>query len=186
MSKVNWKKEALDWLLHISIAVVIALLITKFIVQMTVVYGDSMQPTLQPGNWLVLNKITLRFNEPERGDIVVVDAEEQLKDNGESTKHNPLIKRVIGVEGDKILIKDGKVFVNEIELKEDYINGNITLEENGKYFSFIVPKNEYYVMGDNRKPWMSLDSRRLGSFSKEKIKGIVMFRMFPFMKMGTL
>ncbi len=140
----------------------------------------SMQPTINDGDIVLINK--LFYNEIERGDIIVFDSE--LKDDkGNSLK---LIKRVIGIEGDKVDIKDNKIFVNDQALKEDYIyespTGNIVNQVTPP--GFIVPKGEVYVLGDHRE--VSRDSRQLGTIKEDKIVGHAVFRVFPFGSIGSL
>jgi signal peptidase I len=170
-------KEVLDWVLHITVAVLLALLIVKFVGQRTLVSGNSMQPTLQDKNQLIVEKITPRFRALKRGDIVAVYIPEVDLN---------YIKRVIGLEGDLVEVKDGKVFVNNVEIKEAYINGNVTLPENPKYTKVIVPKGEVYVMGDNRLPNMSNDSRNIGPLEIKRVEGRAIFRYWPLNEMGLL
>lgn len=177
-------REAVDWVLHIGAAVIIALLIVKFVAQVTVVIGNSMMPTLQERNRLVMEKLTNRFGSFERGDIVVIEAKKELVSRGLPENHSPLIKRVIGIEGDHIQVNDGKVYVNGEKKYEPYINGNYTDE--GKYSDYVVPKGHIYVMGDNRLPSQSIDSRVLGSFETSRVVGRVMVRIFPLNKLGSL
>src|SRR5690606_26058720 len=94
-----------------------------------------------------------------------------------------IVKRVIAVEGDSIMISEGKVYLNGKELKEEYVNGDLT---NGSLYIEEIPKGKMFVMGDNR--YVSLDSRdeRIGLVDKEDIVGKVIFRIYPFSKFGKL
>jgi signal peptidase I len=182
----GWKanlKEAIDWVIHIVAAIVIAMLIVKFVAQVTVVVGTSMMPTLQNGNRLMMDKLTIRFQAFDRGDIVVVEAEEELLTSGLEGAQSPLIKRVIGVAGDRVRVEDGLVYVNDEALEEYYIYGEYTY---GNYPEVLVPENNVYVMGDNRTRGGSIDSRVLGTFDESKIIGRVVFRLFPLNQLGGL
>ncbi|WIF94986.1 signal peptidase I [Caminicella sporogenes] len=170
-------KEIFEWIKTIAISIVIAFIITMF-VRPTLVKGHSMYPTLEPNNYLIINKIPYMIHKPERGDIVVFKSSLET-DNG---KKKDLIKRVIALEGDKLVIKDGKVYVNGKELKEDYINGNYTSGD----IDITIPKGKVFVMGDNRGN--SLDSRdeRVGLVDIDTIRGKVLVRLFPFSEIGKV
>lgn len=173
-------REALDWLLHIIIAVVIGFLIVTFVAQRTVVNKHSMEPTLYEGDNLIVEKISPRIGNIRRGDIVtIVNASKDLQEEGKT-----IIKRIIALENETIEIRDGKVYVNGKPLKEDYIKGNYTGVVNPKYRRLTVPEDHVYVMGDNRGN--SKDSRSIGPISIEKIQGKAIFRIYPFSKIGVV
>lgn len=171
--KNNEKKssEALEWIKSIVIAIVVALFIKTFIFNSTYVLGNSMYPTLQEKDRLFAVKIPLYFNGPDRGDVVVLEAPD--------SENKDYIKRVIGLEGDKIEILEGRVYLNGELLEEDYI-------EEGSYThvydknTWIVPKGEVFVLGDNRREGASKDSRYFGCVPLDSLKGITGFRYFPF------
>jgi len=168
-------REALDWIVHIAIAVLVGFLIVTFVAQRTLVHDVSMQPTLYEGDNLVVEKISPKIGKLNRGDIIVFYDEIQ---------NIQLIKRLIAVEGDQVDIKDGKVFVNGEELKEDYIKDGYTPQGvNPEYSSLVVPKGHVYVLGDNRKN--SRDSRSIGPIEVKRITGKAIFRFYPFNKMRT-
>lgn len=171
-------KEIKDWIKTILISVVLAWLISTFIARPTIVKLESMYPTLEQNHYLILEKITYRFNEPERGDIVVFESPIK-EDDGKGLN---LIKRVIGVEGDHIVIKEGHTYINGEKLDEEYINGDYT---HGN-IDIVIPENHVFVMGDNRP--VSLDSRadEIGSIDTDTIQGKVLIRLFPFNKIGTV
>lgn len=174
-------REVLDWALHIGIAVVIGLLIVNYVVQITIVNGVSMVPTLQHNDKLLVEKISPRFEgKIQRGDIVTVHIPELLEDGKET-----IIKRVIGLENDTVEIKrDGKVYVNNEMLDEGYINGPTTNIPDPRYAKVKVPEGHVFVMGDNRMN--SLDSRIRGPISMEKVTGKVLVRILPLDKMGKV
>lgn len=174
-------REVLDWAIHIVIAVIIGLLIVNFVAQITIVNGVSMVPTLQHNDKLLVEKISPKLESSiQRGDIVTVNVPEFL-DQGRET----IIKRVIGLEGDTIEIKqDGKVYVNGEMLEENYINGAMTNTYSDEYSKLTVQKGYVYVLGDNRLN--SKDSRIIGPIIKEKVSGKVLVRLLPFNKIGKV
>jgi len=179
---VNYKaKEILDWIKHILIAVAIGLLIVNYGIQRTVVYGSSMEPTLQNGNNLIVEKITPRLGKLNYGDIVVIKTPEIL-----APGRDMIIKRIIALFDDEVEIKNGEVYVNGEKVNEPYVNAKATLPVNPEYSKIKVPKGYVYVMGDNRYPNASNDSRIIGPISVDKIKGKAIFRIFPFDEFGTL
>ncbi|MDD4564413.1 MAG: signal peptidase I [Eubacteriales bacterium] len=162
----------------IIIALIIALLITTFI-KPTLVKGYSMYPTIEPYNYLIVNKIPYITGEPSHGDIIVFKAH-VYSDTGEE---KDLIKRIIGLEGDVIEILDGVVYRNGEALEEEYIHGGITP---GDMAPFTVDEGYIFVMGDNRPN--SLDSRdsSVGEIAVSDILGRVDLRLFPFDQIGLI
>ncbi|MDR7870194.1 MAG: signal peptidase I [Tissierellaceae bacterium] len=165
------KNEAMEWIRSIVIAVVVAFFIKTFIFNSTYVLGNSMHPTLHEKDRLFANKVPLYFSGPNRGDIIVLEAPDD--------PNKDYIKRVIGIAGDKVQIIDGKVYLNDELLEEDYI------EEDSYTFiynldTWIVPEGQVFVLGDNRDEGASKDSRYFGCISIDLVKGITGFRYFPF------
>jgi signal peptidase I, bacterial type len=175
-AKNNNMNEALDWILHIGIAVVIGVLIVTFVVQRTLVHDISMRPTLVDGDNLIVEKLSAKLGGLKPGDIIVFYSPEEKKQ---------LIKRLIAVAGDKVEIKDGKVFVNGKQREESYIKG-VDTEPLGspEYSNLTVKKGYVYVLGDNRPN--SMDSRILGPIETSRISGRAVFRFYPFNKFGGL
>ena len=172
--------EILDWAKHIVLAVIIGILFITFVGQRTIVYGMSMSPTLENGDQLIIEKITPRIGGIKHGDIVTIYIHGML-DEGKDY----LIKRVIGVEGDRIKIEDGHVYRNGEMIEEGYIRGDYTYEE--RLMSEItIEKGQVFVMGDNRLKNGSNDSRSLGVFNVSAIRGRAIFRWYPFSKFGTI
>ncbi|KNF09452.1 signal peptidase I, bacterial type [Gottschalkia purinilytica] len=183
------KSEILEWIKCIVISVGIAFAITSFI-NTTEVYSVSMNPTLVEHDRLViLNnnknikhgdiivfKTDLEFNEGELKSLNII----QRLTSGSTKK---LIKRVIGLEGDKITIKNGKVYVNDKELDENYIKeygtiGDVEIDK--------IPKGKVFVMGDNRNNSIDSRSEEIGLVDYDKIVGKVIYRIYPFSKVGKL
>lgn len=174
-------KEVFDWAIHIVLAILIGLFIVTFVAQRTIVDGNSMLPTLHHRDQLIIEKISPRLAKFNRGDIVTVYIPEHL---GKGKDY--VVKRIIALSNDTVEIEDGKIFVNGIELKEEYINGNDTYEVNPEYSKMTVPEGCVYILGDNRLPHASLDSRSIGPVQKSKITGKVIARYYPFKKAGWL
>lgn len=166
------KKEVMEWIKTILTAVVLALIITSFI-RPTLVKGVSMFPTLDPNNYLMLYKLAYAGDKaPKYGDIVVFKSHLTM----ENGREKDLVKRVIAVGGDHIRIIDGKVYLNEGQLDENYINGDYTDGE----IDIIVPEGYIFAMGDNRPN--SRDSRdpSVGLIPESDIIGKVFIRLYPF------
>jgi len=167
-------EEAKDWIISIVVAVVLAFLIRQFIVELYIVDGPSMRPTLQSQERLVVNKFIYSLRAPEKGEILVFKyPRDQSRD---------FIKRVIATPGDTIAIKDGRVYVNDQMLNEDYI-----LEKTrSEYPKATVPDGTVFVMGDNRNN--SEDSRfaDVGFVPYSLIKGKAMLVFWPFSQFKTL
>lgn len=200
----NLKKEILEWVYAIAVAVIVALLIRYFLFTPTMVKQTSMYPTLKENERLFLSRIIrLTGNIPERGDIITFEAPYAIGDsNAEPTakynKETPFgefikdffevgkvcyIKRVIGLPGDKIEIKDGKLYLNGEEYIEEYIQQGVETYATN-FHSLTVPEGTIFVMGDNRTG--SKDSREFGCIPIDKIEGKVKFRMWPLNVFGEI
>ena len=167
-------EEAKDWVIYILIAVVLAFFIRYFVVELYLVDGPSMRPTLQSRERLVVNKFIYRFRAPERGEVLVF---RYPKDPSRD-----FIKRVIAVPGDTIEIKDGRVFVNQQLMNEPYILS----KTRGDYPLATVPAGHIFVMGDNRNN--SEDSRfaDVGFVPYELVKGKAVLVFWPVDEFKTL
>lgn len=165
------KGEIIEWIKSILLAIVIALFIKTFIFNTTYVLGNSMHPTLHEKDRLFTNKLSMRFSEIKRKDIVVIEAPD--------APDKDYIKRVIGKEGDLVEIKDGKVYLNGEKLEEDYLAKDVYTHTYGQSY-WKVPKDHVFVLGDNREEGASKDSRFFGCVPVDTIKGVANFRYFPF------
>ena len=145
-------------------AVVIALFINLFLAQATQVLGQSMEPTLHSSQRVVIEKITYRFHGPRRGDIVVIDSAEQSE---------MLIKRVVGLPGETVEVRNGNVYVNGEILEEDW-----TVRHGGvNYGPRTIPPLHVFVLGDNRGA--SNDSRNFGPVPIQDIVGHAWISYWP-------
>ena len=207
-------REVVEWLICIIIAVGLALLVRYYIGTPTIVQQTSMYPTLQPNERLWLNRWGRTTKKmPERGDIITFEAPSVIRveeidyDNPvaiynyepkgvlekfsyyvlESGKRS-YIKRVIGLPGEYVEIKDGAVYIDGEKLEEDYLAAGVVTDglqgdREGSFFTnFTVPENCVFALGDNRPG--STDCRAFGCIPLEKIEGTVSFRFWPFEKFG--
>lgn len=165
--------EGVEWGKSVVIAIIIAFLIKTFIFNSTLVMGSSMEPTLHPSDRLFAEKISIYLKKYDRGDIIVLKAPDEDKKD--------YIKRIIGLEGDKVEIKDGQVYINNELLLEDYILEDSYTHSYGE-ISWLVPEGEVFVLGDNRDDGASKDSRVFGTISVDSIKAVTCFRYYPFDK----
>lgn len=142
------------------------MLIRSFIATPVRVDGDSMNKTFKNGDILILYKLS----KIERFDVIVLHEE---KDN------EKIIKRVIGMPGDTVAIKDGEIYINDEKIDDEYAYGMTT-----DYDRITLKSDEYFILGDNRL--ISKDSRYFGPIKEKEIKGKVIFRIFPFSKFGKI
>lgn len=204
-------KEILEWVYCIVIALVLAMLFRYFIGTPTIVKQVSMYPTLIQDQRLWLNRWGRTTRKlPERGKIITFEEPAKITYNAsEIDQSNPVakyeeksgfkwfvnnfleigkrsyIKRVIGLPGEHIQIKDGKVYINNEELDEPYLQEGIVTDVVGEGFTdFIVPENCVFAMGDNRNH--STDCRAFGCIPLEKIESTVAIRIWPLDKWGKV
>ena len=149
------------------IVVIVVVLIRTFLITPIRVNGSSMYPTLKDKEIMILNKIGKTVNGIDRFDIVVLKEEDYL------------IKRVIALPGEKISCQNGNIYINGKKLKDKYGSG-LTSD----FEPIEVPKDSYFVMGDNREN--SKDSRYIGPINKKEIKGKTSFILFPFKNFGKI
>lgn len=170
------KKEGIEWIKAIGFGLVIFVFIKTFFITNYVVEGESMMPTLQDGNKLIVNKIGYQIGDFDRFDVIVFHANEE----------EDYVKRIIGLPGDKIEYKDDQLFINGKKIEEPYLEKqnhiltrklteDFTLSE--KTGIEIVPEGKLFVMGDNRLG--SYDSRQFGYISVEQVVGEVNLRYWP-------
>lgn len=154
--KSKLKTELMDWVKSIVVAVIIAAIILYFVLPSRV-KQHSMENTLKPGQFIFASTFMYDINKPETGDIAL------MKVNYDGTREKRLVKRIIAVEGQHIVIKDGTVTVDGQLLVEEYIKDQTT----PGYIDIIVPAKHVFVMGDNRL--VSIDSRSFGTVPLSKV-----------------
>lgn len=169
----------IEYLKSVVIAVILAFFLKSFFFETIVVEGKSMQPTLSTEDRVFISKLEYNLNLKsfERGDIIVFEAPD---------KDASYIKRVIGLPGDIVKVEDGSVFVNGERLEENYINEHSYTISDNKDKEILVGDEEIFVIGDNRDPGASKDSRRFGSIKQESIRGKAVIRFFPFNQVNEL
>lgn len=163
-----------NWILPVAIAIVLAIIIRFFIGGATTVSGTSMEPTLNNGDFLLLSKIPTYFKKYHRGDILIIDSPDL---------DEYYVKRLIGLPGETVEIKDGKVYINGKWMKEYYTSEDTASYANTKW---KLGNNEYFVMGDNRASGASNDSRLFGPIPAEHIKAVSRFRIWPITKFMSM
>ncbi|MFD2445378.1 signal peptidase I [Bacillus sp. CGMCC 1.16607] len=172
--KENTKKELYSWAKSILFAAVITFICRQFIFTPVTVLGQSMEPTFEENNKVVVSKIS----KIEHFDMIVF--------HSPFTDDEYLIKRVIGLPGDSLEVKNDVLYINGKKYSEPYLQSNkeaiLPEEKLTEDFKAKVPKNSLFVMGDNRLK--SGDSRRFGFISKDSIIGEVKMRIFPLEEIG--
>lgn len=179
-SKTNsWKSELWDFIRTLITFAIIYFVVKGYIAQPFLVKGRSMEQTFSDGDYLIVDQLSYNFTTPKRSDIVVFHTE--FIQGGKESEY--YIKRVIGVPGDRVVIKDGNVILYKdngnipTKLEEAYlIEGLKTIAPNS--IDVVLKDHEYFVMGDNRGN--SSDSRYWGPVDKEYIVGKPIVRLFPF------
>ena len=169
----NSRREALDWIISIAIAVALAFAVRAWVGQLVIVDGPSMQPTLLTGERVIMGKVEYYFRQPRRGDIVVV------KYPGSPYNY---IKRVIATAGERIAINDGCVYINGKKLDEPYLSEPI----NDSMAEMTILPGTVYVMGDNRNN--SSDSREsaVGAIPLGHVTGRAYALVWPINKLEKL
>lgn len=161
----------------IGLSAVLAFGIRTFVAEARYIPSGSMLPTLQVNDRLIVDKLGYHFKNPERGDIVVFSPTEELQ---KQKFHDAFIKRVIGLPGEKIEVKNGRVYVNDKPLKESYV----TDAPQYQYGPVTVPQGSYLVLGDNRNN--SYDSHYWGFVPRDKIIGRAVVRFWPMGRVGEI
>jgi len=190
-------KEIRNWILPVLGAILIASLINSKVFARVQVQQKSMENTLYSSQQLIVDKLSYNFVSPKRGDIIIFLEDVQrgtiiedtvvflhnIKDVFKNTdKDKRLVKRVIGLPGDEVNIKDGFVYINGEKLNEPYVKGETFNQEIS--LPIKVPDKKLFVLGDNRP--VSLDSRAFGLINYNQVEGKAVFRVFPFNKLGAI
>lgn len=170
-----------EWVTVLVVALVIAITVRSLILQQFYISGPSMEATMFQDNRVLVNKLSYRLHDIYRGDVVVFD---RVTVDGEVVQHDDLIKRVIGLSGETISIKDCQVFIDGKLLPEPYLNdydlAQSSLDDRCRVplmEETLIPENHLFVMGDNRP--QSFDSRMFGSIEQNLVVGRAFVTIWP-------
>ncbi len=171
-----------EWVTVLVVALVIAITVRSLILQQFYISGPSMESTMFQDNRVLVNKLSYRLHDIHRGDVVVFD---RVTVDGEVVQHDDLIKRVIGLSGETISIKDCQVFVDGKLLAEPYLNdydlAQSSVDDRCRVPMMdetLIPEDHLFVMGDNRP--QSFDSRMFGSIEQNLVVGRAFVIIWPF------
>ena len=171
-----------EWVTVLVVALVIAVTVRSLLLQQFYISGPSMEATMFQDNRVLVNKLSYRLHDIHRGDVVVFD---RVSVDGEVVQHDDLIKRVIGLSGETISIKDCQVFINSKLLNEPYLNdfdlAQSSVDDRCRVpvmEETLIPEDHLFVMGDNRP--QSFDSRMFGSIEQNLVVGRAFAIIWPF------
>ena len=172
----NWKKELRDWIVSFAVALIAVLIIRAFLFTIIRVDGPSMSDTLINNDRLFVTVLDMRLNGPDRFDVVIL----HYPDRG----YEKFVKRVIGLPGDTIEVKNGVLSVNGVEYDEPYLTDSRTARFDRSSFTVTLGEDEYFVMGDNRDN--SNDSRSVGMIHRSQFVGKVRAVIWPVGRWGVV
>lgn len=161
-----------------------ALFIRAFVIQPFFVQGESMDPSFRDGDYLLVNQVSYHFSQPKRGDVVIFKAPPEPETN--------YIKRVAGMPGETVELKNGKVIIRNSEhpggvaLDEPFLPAGIPTKPESDQLRWEIGPDEYFVLGDNRHPGKSSDSRAWGLVPKNYLIGRAWLRVYPIAAIGTV
>ena len=168
-----------DFLQGIVVVMALMVMVYLFIMSPQEVNGESMEPNFHNGEYILTNKVTYKFRQAVRGDVVIFKSWR--------SKDIDYIKRVIALPGETVTLKNNSIYVNDEKLDEEYLSPNTAIF-GGSFLaegqSVTVPDNMVFVLGDNRPH--SSDSREFGPVAKDDIIGVVMLRYWPFPEFGVV
>jgi len=179
--RAGWR-QIREWIFVIVVAVVIATLLRTFVVQQFYIAGPSMETTLYGNDRVLVNKLAYRFGQPQRGDVIVFD---RVTTNGDTVQHDDLIKRVIGLPGERLEVRDCVVFVDDVALEEPWLPPEMTDPSydpstrcgTSNVEPVTLGEDEVFLIGDNRP--MSFDSRMFGPIDVDLIVGQALVVIWP-------
>jgi signal peptidase I len=162
----NWRGCLLEVVETILLTLLIFFIVQNFVAQPYQILQVSMEPTLEPGQYVLVDKLSPHFSDYKRGDVIVFEPPNGFQEDGQNV---PFIKRVIGVGGDTVQIKDGAVWVNGARLDEPYVYPGQVTSALGAQSVWVVPSGDLFVLGDHRQE--SQDSRIFGPIAKSTVIG---------------
>lgn len=168
-----------DFLQGIVVVLALLVMVYLFIMSPQEINGASMEPNFHNGEFILTSKVLYKFRAPQRGDVVI------FKSPG--NKEIDYIKRIIGLPGDTVSLRDNAFYVNDQKVEEPYLAPNTPIF-GASYLaegqSVVVPEGSYFLAGDNRPH--SSDSREFGPIAQEDFIGTAIFRYWPFSQMGSI
>ena len=178
--KTDVKREVLSWVFYLVFVVALTYVIITFVGQRTVVDGRSMNPTLNDGDNLIVEKLSYRFSDPKRFDVIVFPPQ------GAPNEH--YIKRIIGLPGETVRIdEEGTIYINGEVLEEDAEYGFETIQDPGRAIEEItLAEDEYFVLGDNRNNSTDSRTEKVGNVKRSTITGRAWLRIWPLSDFGVL
>ncbi|QUY45407.1 signal peptidase I [Acaryochloris marina] len=192
-TQVGWREAAKT----VGLSLLLAFGIRSFVAEARFIPSGSMEPTLQIHDRLIIDKVTYQFNPPQRGDIIVFHLPQALRQQadqqGDVLQMDTIIKRVIGIPGDQLELKDGAVYRNQVKIQEQYVAHKAktsvhvcppSLSQSFLALPQVVPADHYLVLGDNRLN--SYDGRCWGLVSRSDLLGRAVFRYWPVHRIGNL
>jgi signal peptidase I len=177
----SFGRQLVGFFLTFIMAFMLVFLVRSFALQHNTVVGSSMLPTLEQRDGIFVEKISKHLSGGlKRGDIVTVD----MRGRTDSEEEKYIIKRVVGLPLEHVILSGGNVFIDGIMLDEPYLpEGVLTDIRDVRFANVILAADEYYLMGDNRS--VSHDSRSMGPFALRDVEGRMIFRFYPFDRIGT-
>ncbi|ABW28137.1 signal peptidase I [Acaryochloris marina] len=192
-TKVGWREATKT----VGLSLLLAFGIRSFVAEARFIPSGSMEPTLQIHDRLIIDKVTYQFNSPQRGDIIVFRPPQALRQHVDRQdaplSMDTIIKRVIGIPGDQLELKDGAVYRNQVKIREQYVAHKAktsvqvcppSLSKSFLGLPQVVPADHYLVLGDNRLN--SYDGRCWGLVSRSDLLGRAVFRYWPVHRIGNL
>ncbi len=179
---LRWRGCLLEILETVLLTVVIFFVFQHFVAQPYQIEQVSMEPTVEPGQYVLVDKLSPNWSDYKRGDVIVFEPPAGYSE--QDGQNIPFIKRVIGVAGDRVAIKDNAVYVNGVQLQEPYVFDGQPTTPLTNQSSWVVPAGDLFVMGDHRE--QSQDSRVFGPIPKSTVIGRAWLRYWPFDKLGII
>jgi signal peptidase I len=169
-----------DWAVTLTVAIAAVLIFQAEVAKPYRIPTESMEPTLRVSDRVIANRVVYRLHEPERGDIVVFDAPAAVE-GACAAGDGAFVKRIVGLPGEAVSMRDGRVFVDGAALHEPYLRAAYRGHESGRWAR--VPGGSFFVLGDNRP--RSCDSRRWGVVPRRSIIGRAEIRYWPPLRVGS-